>query len=484
MLSQHMTIEEYKELAKSFNEADLAIPPDTFKSSLKSGGIYSHLTVFSLPKIPGYTTGINKVLIIVDSYDYSKQKLKIERYAYDIHEAYGCEVIMEKVSNPSHTDIKTLLLNQQENLNGAILIGDLPAGWYEYEGKIISLTPLQEWPCDLYYMDLNSEWQDNDSDGVYDSQEGDIYPEIFVGRINTAKMPYFEKLYEKDLLEIYLDKNHKFWTGQSKVNKKKALIYVDSSWAIPSRRVTYYKGIEDLYGVQNYDSSTFFISPNFGRADYLNKLSNSTYEFLHFVCHSDYYGHLFSSSNTFINVFDISNTKTEAIAYNLLCCKACRWTTDQYFGDVGRSYIMNNNQSSLVLTGLTRAGGMIQSYNYYRPLGEGKCVGEALTKYLQNTLEGGSWHDIDIEWLYGLTIVGDPMVNMFHCGCKEQLTLTSYSKPDYVANKITISPTSDFKIPSNTHVVFDTKSFEIQKNFECPIGSSFEILNEGCISCQ
>ena len=135
-------------------------------------------------------------------------------------------------------------------------------------------------PCDLYYMDINGTWTDADGNGIHDTHTGNVQPEIFVGRISTANMGTL--LSEKDGLERYLDKNHKFWMGHTTVNKKFGLSYTDQTWVSYS----YFKtDIQYLYGNTNYDQVKYGDTV-FGKTDYLGRLANNKYEFIQLAYHS------------------------------------------------------------------------------------------------------------------------------------------------------------------------------------------------------
>ncbi|MBR3710335.1 MAG: hypothetical protein IKM99_05165 [Bacteroidales bacterium] len=95
-----------------------------------------------------------------------------------------------------------------------------------------------------------------------------------------------------------------------------------------------------------------------------------------------------------------------------------------------------------------------------------------------------------ICWFFGLTIIGDPLVNFFHCtngSCKDQITLISYDNSNsplsyYLASEsITVAPTSgSFTIPMGDHCILNAPTVVIDGEFLCPSGSTLEILNEGC----
>ena len=243
--SQQLTEKEYNELSGIF-AYDVQLMTgvkDTYMSHIsKAAKSYTYSTILELPINPSVVDRINKVLIIVNSSIYSQLADKINRYCYDINYIYGCEVVMKQVSGSNHIDIKNLILSEITDLDGVVLIGNIPVAWYQVPNDHDEYG-YAEWPCDLYYMDTDGIWIDSNNDGVFDLHTGNVQPEVFVGRISTANMGILVS--EKDGLENYLDKNHKFWIGQLTVNKKYGISYTDKDWA----NTNYFKtDIRNIYG--------------------------------------------------------------------------------------------------------------------------------------------------------------------------------------------------------------------------------------------
>lgn len=392
------------------------------------------------------------------------------------------------MSGSNYKSIKELVLSEIADLDGVVLIGDIPVAWFEVSNDHDEYG-YANWPCDLYYMDTDGNWLDTDGNGIFDVHTGNVQPEIFVGRISTANMGTL--LAEKNGLEKYLDKNHKFWIGQLNINKKYALTYIDKDWANSSEFKT---SIQYIYGNSFYDGFSYTQNAVFGKTDYMNRLSNNRYEFIQLACHSSYERHAMSGGAIYAD--EIFNNGTEAIGYNLFCCSGVRWTsvkTSSSRGFIGGAYVYNN-KSGLVVVGSTKTGSMLNFKEFYKPLGEGKTFGKALVDWWKNTC-GSDHSNYEIYWYYGLSIIGDPMVNFYHCmndRCTNQVTLSDFdnSNPSpvryYLAkDKITINSNTIYKIPSGKYVIFSAPDVDIQKNFECELGGSYKIINEGCKSnCQ
>ena len=129
---------------------------------------------------------------------------------------------------------------------------------------------------------------------------------------------------------------------------------------------------------------------------------------------------------------------------------------------------------------------MLYSNLFYSYLST-RNIGEAFRDWWRTEL-GNSNTVNTISWNYGLTILGDPMINFRHQVsdfCVANLTLTSFP-PNNFSNLVmfkagnSIKVTDSFIIPQGTHVIFDAPQVYFEKGFTCPTGASFETRHEGC----
>ena len=85
---------------------------------------------------------------------------------------------------------------QRYGIEGALFIGNIPAAWFQVRNDsfdTLNKHVYAEWPCDLFYMDLDGDWRDTirydrsgwhaGIDSIYDVHEGAVAPEIYVGRL-------------------------------------------------------------------------------------------------------------------------------------------------------------------------------------------------------------------------------------------------------------------------------------------------------------
>lgn len=476
------------ELNGYFNEIDFTVPNVTY-TYFNEGDLYV-LEVMHLPERTQSNT-LDKILIFADSTLYSLYEYPIRRYAYDIYNVYGCEIKMIVIKGETCVDVKNIILSNSTNLDGVVFIGNIEPAWYEaYD--VINHNTFTSWPCDMYYMDLDDVWIDNTHNNVFDDYTGSFNPEIFVGRIYTRFVG--NESDELELFEKYMDKNHAFWIGHRQVNKKHSLSYTNASWNNSQNDLI--NGIQYLYEPNQYEAFTSD-SLVFCADDYLERLQNDKYEFVQLASHSFSYSHIFDSlvPNTtnsydtlkvYINSSKIYANGVNAIGMNLYCCSACNWYSYAYLGG---NYVYGPKSSVLSLMGCTKVGSMLDMPTFYQHLHNEQTMGQAFVNWWLTNYYRTMTKNKKICWFFGLTIIGDPLVNFFHCtnsACQDVITLTTYDNSNsplsyYLASeKIQIPSSAYFVIPIKNHCILNAPTVEIQGEFYCPRLSTLEILNEGC----
>lgn len=404
---------DLKELAKLFKEDAKNVPKDTYEDYIRSRPdiplFISERQVFPAPENGIKSKSISKILLITESVLYPQIESKVLRYVNDIQNVYGCTVVSQQASASIHpVALKNMLINEWNlgAINGVVLIGDLPAGWFEIENDYNEYG-YAEFPCDLFLMDLNGTWTDSDSNGKYDSHTGSlINPEIFVGRISTANMGDLTS--ELQGMNDYLDRNHSYWAGITTVNHQKGLTYTDHDWT-PYSEFSY--DINNLYNVFDaYNANNSF----FGKSDYFTRLSSGTYEFVQLACHSNWTLHRMYGSTVEdfeeISTNEIFSLPPKAIVYNLFCCSGVRWTNTDSLGFLGGTYVYNSSSKAMASIGSTKTGSMLGFSDFYYSLSYDGAIGQALKNWWINYV--GTTHDFDeICWFYGMSIIGDPLTD-------------------------------------------------------------------------
>ena len=134
--------------------------------------------------------------------------------------AEGYSVYTETVSGGTPEEIKKWIQARYEaGSESIVFVGDITAAWAEISGSVF--------PCDLFYMDLDGIWLDNDHDGDYEihyATSGDEGPEVYVARINAHTLDYDT---EENMVNGYLAKAHSYrdhalaqpWRGWSTLMK-------------------------------------------------------------------------------------------------------------------------------------------------------------------------------------------------------------------------------------------------------------------------
>jgi hypothetical protein len=338
---------------------------------------------------------ISMVLILVSPQIYSELGEKVIRYGRDLN-LQGYEVNLVEYSGGNPADLRSFIASRKQNLIGCVFIGDIPVSWYEVEDDFYEYG-YAEFPCDLFYMDLDGQWLDTDGNGVYDLHRdggGDRIPEIFIGRIDGARMEGDEI----EILDRYFDKNHDYWKGDIYLHQY-GLTYTEDDWSEYSDMLN---DISSLYS-GNYEAIS---APATDRNDYLeNRLKNIKYEYIQLACHSNSTAHYFVR-NGILDSNQVRNSYPAALSYNLFCCSALRFTDPNCLGG---SYIFNEGQKTLSVVGSTKTGSMLEFRYFYQSLRAGDPLGIALREWFRQI---APYDMYDLFWHYGMSILGDPLLVM------------------------------------------------------------------------
>ncbi|MFH0945389.1 MAG: hypothetical protein V2A76_09355 [Planctomycetota bacterium] len=217
--------------------------PDTYAQYLaRRGSTPFRSSLISSSNAKSRGSRIQKVLVIVNSALYAGIQTRLNTYVNDLT-ADGYAVDVYQNSGGTCVDMKNFILGNVSDLVGCVFVGDQPSAWFEHD-----YWGPEEFPCDLFYMDLDGTWTDTDTDGMYDAHaagSGDEGPEIFVGHIDASMMSGNEV----DITNDYFDKNHLYRLGGIP-HSGYALTYTEDDWAsIPSQRTD----IKYAYGDTGFD---------------------------------------------------------------------------------------------------------------------------------------------------------------------------------------------------------------------------------------
>jgi hypothetical protein len=93
--------------------------------------------------------------------------------------------------------------------------------------------------------------------------------------------------------------------------------------------------------------------------------------------------------------------------YNHFTCSFCRYTETLYA--CGGVTSVFNESHGLCAIGSTKTGSMLEFGEFYRPMAEGKTIGQAYMDWFNFIAEGGFTH-AELCWYYGMTLLGDPFL--------------------------------------------------------------------------
>jgi hypothetical protein len=383
---------------KTFKDYRLKIRPD-LQFILRIRGKARPTFPADLRYLQEYSTmhfSKGKVAVVIDSTIYDAVKTSIDQYVIDL--AYsGYYAVIYTVNGASTTGLKNLLASIV-GLKGAVFVGSVAVSWYEMTNDFFD-SP-SEFPCDLYYMDLNGLWEDTDGDGKFSSHSSAVQPEIWVGRIwsptdngnNTA------------LINDYFNRNHRFRTGLLG-SSRSALSLIDDDWT----------GFGDCAMDAMMPASVIetITVPADTTGDRYKSEINDTRGWATIGAHSSPNGHSFKKpgGSDWVAATYLRDTKApKAYFYNLFACSNTRFTEDNYMGGW---YIFDNpggeRCNGMAAVGSAKTGSMLQFEDFYTPMGAGKVLGEA---YKDWWIALGTSHNIDqIRWFYGMVILGDPTIN-------------------------------------------------------------------------
>jgi hypothetical protein len=235
--------------------------------------------------------------ILVNASLYSSIENSLSQYLADI-DVEGYTVFIQTVSGGTPEDIKTWVKARYEKgARGIVFIGDITAAWVDVSGEVF--------PSDLFYMDLDGNWQDTNHDGIYDSHDagtGDMAPEVYVGRIDANTLSYDS---EATMVNEYFAKVHAYRTGMLS-QPWRGLEYIEEDWYDMD------VNLDNVYdsNVSRYDYGYFTTAK-----DYLNQMSLGQH-FVQVCVHSYSGGHYFSTrpteSASYAHVYVYSPTSRSA----------------------------------------------------------------------------------------------------------------------------------------------------------------------------
>jgi len=336
-------------------------------------------------------TGFSNVVeVVVNAAIYLDLTSELTQYTSDLVAA-GWSVRIDTMRGTRPQPLRALL-QSITNIKGTVLVGELPIAWYysDWGGG----SP-EEFPCDLYFADLDGTWTDSNNDGIFDGHTGNVAPEIWVGRLYARPLTWDD---EVRLLKHYFYKNHLYRTGGLTLPDR-ALAFDDEDWASVGD-----PGLSAIYPTVNVINDSRTTAPNY-RTELLNG-----YEWIHVMAHSSAWGNTFKAADDVTYTGTVFNCEIYAFQphchfYTLFCCSGARFTEENY----SAGWEVFNDDWGLFAVGSTKTGSMETFFDdFYTPISTGSCVGEAFKSWFI------SHGEYDRDWHYGLALIGDPTLKPRH----------------------------------------------------------------------
>lgn len=348
-------------------------------------------------------------------------------------EGYSVQVVTS-TNNNDPAAFRDYLFQEwsSNNIDGAFLIGGVPIAWYEMPifNDDGDTTGWDIFPCDLYYMDVDGEWLDNErNNGIHDDHTANLEMDIWISRLYTPTMT-LHNADESILIERYLKKAHNYREGTLRL-KNQGFSYVQKDWAGFHMENEVFK----LYGDVTFINDG--INGNVTKSDYMKRIkvaTNNKYEWMYIAAHSSPWAHYFDDGLFYseeIEPLDVQihfylNFNCSAASFREEDC-LCNW------------YVMQEPYG-LLSVGSTKGGSMIEQYDYYEPLSWGYTFGEAFKYWGVRHFERRDWH-------YGVVCIGDPTLKL------SRFMTNPGPKFCYA-----ISPERDAKIDSTTPIFIWTET--------------------------
>ena len=307
-------------------------------------------------------------------------------------------------------DLRDLIIDwdSDESLVGVFLLGDLPTAWFEHFDDFNNDGEpddgwMSQFPCDLFFADLDGLWADLDENGCYDYHGGEMAPDIWIGRIKADNLTY-PQVSEATMINSYFERNHLFRMGLLSSGGT-ALAYVDDDWS----------GWGDEYSdalANGWDDVELINDINATTADdYCTERLPADYEYIQVMVHSSPDVHQFywhdHQDYDMVYSSELHGINPTARFYNLFACSNAHFETDNGMGSL---YLLDNDHS-LISIGSTKTGSMLYFEDYYTPLGADSTFGSAMQQWwaLNVDVENDDvWISWQRSWFYGMVTLGDP----------------------------------------------------------------------------
>ena len=400
-------------------------------------------TELKVTPISGGVRGTDFLIVMEEHMSDSLDSALIDQWLADIQsEGNSCATVEITYADP--VEIRAWLADlYADGLEGVVFVGDIAAPWScTLDNKFKSN---ETFPSDYFYMDLDGVWEDNwigypgigtaGQDSIYDGWSGDLFPEIYTGRITTSVLPLGD---EYDLIEAYLTRLHE-WRLNGDPNPH-ALCYVDDDWA--SWGNSYRSAMMNLY--DDVELVNLPVSATNG-TDYRNNRLQEGYTWISPFVHSSATMHQWSPGPS-TTAGHIWTDNPPSRFFNLFACSNCRFTKNWC---MGCAYVFGTDYG-IAAVGSTKSGAMLKFAQFYTPLGNGDSFGKAYKAWWNYIINGG-FTPSEKYWHLGMVVLGDPtiMPAMHMLGIEDDTPAPAqaiYFSANPAAGAVTVSSQGEFAI--------------------------------------
>jgi len=417
----------------------------------------------SLPEntllVPSNSTERPLVCVLVNSTIYAGIKPSLDQYTADVKNS-GFEVKITETSQLMDETSRGIRSYLQENMRhrlvGCLLVGDISGAWFEIDTR--------KFPLDLYYMDLDGVWTDSDNNMIYDGHSGDVAPEIWVGRLKVPETAGDET----SLLNNYFDKNHRYRTRTLTLPWWRSMIYIDDSGTSTNTEEDAKDSLSKIY------SDIIFVNDRVttNATDYKKRILDPLgYQWIYLMCHGSHNNHTFtvppdehakSEGSWFqwdgtVYSSDYKSINPRIFFYHFVVCSAAKYSEPDYLAG---SAVFGNDYGLLAL-GSTQIVSTLSVSNLYEYLSEGKCVGKAFLEWSTNLHEE---YDYLQRHFYGLTLIGDPTLQLYHeihdvAVTDLHVSLNNVSGEETLTVEVEVKNQGEFSETFDVAIYFDFKNF-------------------------
>jgi hypothetical protein len=313
----------------------------------------------------------------------------------------GYTVYSYQMTGGTPETLRTMLQNlyNGNGLDGALFIGNLPIAWFEIADDF-NQYGYADFPIDLFFMDLDGTWLDTMStgNGKYDGHTGNVHPEIFVGRLYPTGLGD-----DTLLLQNYFRKNNSF-RHDTLLLTQRAMVFVDDDWRPYANQ---WAGDVALL----YSDTRLYWDAETTRATIYRRDLDTTRASVLVCAHSWPGGHQFAynsgGSHDNYYSYEYTNQDPPSNFYNFFACSFSRYTES---GNCGGNRAIFNASSGVGSIGSTKTGSMLDFQYFYRPLGQGKTLGEAFKYWFTCIYDSAGMSFDRLCWHYGMTLSADPFL--------------------------------------------------------------------------